>query len=319
MVKQVLLITEFCRKVQIPFKVFIFGQTINIENFDHYRPRPVVKKEEGEKKEQTHISNSLLGYGRDPDAVQEVLSSEMTTPEYRTMVGALLEQSFFNLGGTPTVNAMLNIEANINEFFLRHNVSIKKLFVITDGGAADGCPDMKSGYSRCFVSDPKTRKNYYIQLRGDHYEQTPVDVITKIYKDRYGIDTVFIALGHKKDVYKVVARRGYSNKKTGMAVSFGLIDEIDGAKLYHAHKKQNFLLMQTPLGVPVFFVKPTKAETEIEFTSVFRKGIWDPELRAYREKSVKEIAAEFAEGMASIKTSQTFLTILMQHVAVEME
>jgi hypothetical protein len=304
MVKQVLLITEFCRKVQIPFKVFIFGQSLQID-IDEQRPHPVNRDEP---KEQTDVSHPLLGYARDPDAVLEVLSSEQTTPEYRTMVGALLQQAFFRLGGTPTVNAMLNIEANVTEFFLRYNVSIKKLMIITDGGAGDGCSDLKHSGTRCFVSDPKTRKNYYIQGRREYYDQTPVDIIAKIFRDRYGMDTMFIALGHKKDVKRSVAKgRRYKWTETkGMAKSFGLLEDIEPEELYKAHTKHNFLLKETPLGLPVFFVKPTAAETEIR-------------MQFTESMTTKEIAAAFADGMASLKKSQTFLSILMKHIAVEIE
>lgn len=305
MVKQVLLITEFCKKVQIPFKVFIFGHQIEIRQFDQYRPRPVV---DDKNEIATH---PMLGWGRDHDSAQEVLSSEMTAPEYRTMVGALLDRAFFEFGGTPTTNAILNIEANINEFFLRHNVTIKKMFVITDGGASDGLGELKEYGTRVFVTDPKTRKSYYVQMREEYYHQTPVDIVVKIFKDRYGIDTTYLALGMKKDVQRIDKRRG----KIGMAKSFGLINAFEGEELKAAYRKNNFMLKHTPLGIPVFFVKPTKAETELDF----RGEVWDAESHRWRPPTTKEIAAEFAAGMSSLKTSQTFLSILMQHIAVEIE
>lgn len=333
MVKQVLLITEFCRKVQIPFKVYIFGADVHIKDFNLYRPHPIVVRGE------TDVSHPFLSYGRDGDTtVYEVLSSEMTAPEYRTMVGALLQRSFFSLGGTPTTNALLNIESDMIEFFHRHNVSIKKLFIITDGGAADTNEYLKSNYTRCFISDPKTRKNYYINHHTEHYDQTAVDMIAKIYKDRYGIDTVHIALGNEKDVWNVTRRHrgrrvskrhgytyvtdsGYTQvTKSGMACSFGFEETFDGRELYRAYKKQNFLLKTTPLGLSVFFVKPTEAETEIAFRGWGGSTmIWDEKTNTHRKMTVKEMAESFSNGLASMKTSQTFLTILMQHIAVEIE
>ena len=196
-IKQVIELTFFCKKVNIPFDVYSFSdamfETKRKQSFD-YRHNDFVC---------------------DPKVqLRNYLSSRMTTKEYNN---ALLNMCIFvnrfrggfnncsspredELCSTPLNGAILLSEHVIRDFKKRNNLESVHAVWLTDG---EGNPSDKKwdvekqistsyhgkGYPHVYLKDKKTKKDYLIYGNGvGRTETTPT--LFKIIKSRLGINVV---------------------------------------------------------------------------------------------------------------------------------
>ena len=131
-IEQLLNMTIFCQRVQIPFEVFAFS--------DHYSPMPV-----------SILDNSMYKHGDIKVATHlsllQLLSSTMKPKEMNDALGNLLalrdifdrKNKFsvslmhFNLGGTPLDGSLLCLPSIVNAFRKRNKLQIVNTIVLTDG------------------------------------------------------------------------------------------------------------------------------------------------------------------------------------------
>ena len=145
-IEQILILTAFCRKVNIPFVVYSFS------DYDHARRLDVTDSVfDGEK--------MIPAFGRKSGEMEfegvylrEYLNSTMKTGEYNRCVKnmILLANAYClnkpklpippseGLGMTPLIQSIFAIEPAISKFKMRNNLDIVNLIVVHDGDA-DSC------------------------------------------------------------------------------------------------------------------------------------------------------------------------------------
>lgn len=145
-IEQILILTAFCRKVNIPFSVYGFGDCDHIRRIDvtddvylKQRGIPAFSRKAGE----MDIEGVYL---------REYLNSNMKTGEYNRCVKNMIllanAYSFnkpkFNippsegLNMTPLIQSIFAIEPAISKFKIKNNLDIVNLIVVHDGDA-DSC------------------------------------------------------------------------------------------------------------------------------------------------------------------------------------
>lgn len=152
-IEQILVLTMFCRKVNIPFRVFGFtdcSETYNIDrNLDEYTKRDIKNHSFSKKVGELSFSNVQL---------REYLNSKMSNNEFtkslRNMI--LLKESYImsksynligrpsseNLSNTPLIQAIVAVGSVIENFKTTNNIDLASLIIVHDGDA-----DTSSYYS----------------------------------------------------------------------------------------------------------------------------------------------------------------------------
>jgi len=190
-VEQLIILTEFCQKVNIPFDVYAFSSkshpSLNVDEdvhqYDEHEDKSVMRPH----------GFSLIQY----------LSSDMKTNEYKQSVQNLYYlgeelQSYcgyvpseFGMGCTPLNESIICALQQVPAFQQKHGVQIVNTVFLTDGdghsmGASRGWGDDKS-----IIHDPKTRKDYEVVKE----ESTPeTNAYLRILKDRTGTNIIGIRL-----------------------------------------------------------------------------------------------------------------------------
>ena len=219
-IEQLLTLTTFCRKVNIPFDVYAFSTHYNHE-FEGERYTPVFG-------ELNFYENfSLLN----------ILSSSMKNATYRKFANDLLNfakchnspgsryyqysrkyhyaniRHEMNLGGTP-LNATIKVAPSIiNDFRKRTRTEIVNVTFITDGEDADTMYTVSPGSlperigqpmssEVSYIQDEDTKKNYKVDKGG----VTPV--LLKILKEKTGCNLIgFYILNKNKNVFQSAMKR----------------------------------------------------------------------------------------------------------------
>jgi len=201
-VEQLLILTEFCQKVNIPFDVYAFssknhpslnttddgGNCLN-HQYDEHDDKSVMRPH----------GFSLIQF----------LSSDMKTNEYKQAVQRLYHSgqelrgygsyvpSQFGMGCTPLNEAIMCALQQVPAFQAKHGVQIVNTVFLTDGdghsmGAYSGWGDDKS-----IVHDPRTRKDYEVANQS-HSAET--DVYLQILQERTGTNLIGIRLHDSKHI-----------------------------------------------------------------------------------------------------------------------
>jgi hypothetical protein len=154
-IEQILVLTMFCRKVNIPFVVYGFGNSDAARKYDYPdNPlAPTFQREEGN----FLFLNAYL---------REYLSSSMKTKDYNDSVKnlLLLKNSFENnlmyprsesLSSTPLIESMVALQPIVKQFKKNNNLDIVNLVLVNDGDA-----DEVEGFMGRSEDNTRTTKNY---------------------------------------------------------------------------------------------------------------------------------------------------------------
>jgi len=221
-VEQLITLTTFCRKVNVPFEVYAFS-TEYFEGFDEYgykkrMDRNVFKNKSGDISFEEQFT--LLN----------LFSSRMKNQEYRKMATDLLNYSVLvndyyarvrgnmnlalTLGGTP-LNATIYAASDIvNRFRKSHKAEIVDVVFLTDGDDSSSLytknEDIYSSirigaatrHSISYIQDKVTQKRYRVGDNG----VTPV--LLQILKDRTGCNLIgfYILPGNKRHFFDAMRR-----------------------------------------------------------------------------------------------------------------
>ena len=199
-VEQMLILTEFCNKVNIPFEVYAFSDRNDIlsddarKSFDEETNTHTHPQWNGEASNQLKPHDfSLINF----------ISSRMNKKEYKDAVSKLYIlasgrcyysslPSKFNLGCTPLNESVISAMDIVPAFQEATGVQIVNTVFLTDGqghGMGLSCYP-----SQGFVHDPVTRKDYRV---GENKE---TDLYLKILKERTGCNIIGIYLHNSKTV-----------------------------------------------------------------------------------------------------------------------
>ena len=205
-VEQLLILTEFCQKVNIPFDVYAFSSRnhpsmdyITDENGNQVDSGNRQYNEDGDKSVMRPHGFSLIQF----------LSSDMKSNEYKKAVQQLFHSghelsgygsgipSQFQLGCTPLNEAVMCAMTQVPAFQAKHGVQIVNTVFLSDGdGHSMGASSRWSGDDKTIIHDPKTRKDY--EVGGGHSGET--DAYLRILQERTGTNLIGIRLHGSKTI-----------------------------------------------------------------------------------------------------------------------
>ena len=140
--EQIMVLVSFCRKVNIPFVVYGFGDSIGVKSLDNHGP--VLKTELCFSKNINELDLSQV-------YLREMVNSNMRSSDFTEAMKcmALLMDSYSEshtryrrppsegLSNTPLNSALVAIRPIINIFKRKHNIDIVNLILIHDGDSDD--------------------------------------------------------------------------------------------------------------------------------------------------------------------------------------
>lgn len=212
--KQLVSTVLFCRKMNIPYRVFLFGCEIRYD-YDNYNYVPYGYKSSSFNKNINYKNYDIVS---DDNAfkIVEILNSEMNKKEYDTVmeyfatITSLSIGSYFSFGGTPLTEACHTIDYVIKEFKEQHNVEICNLLVITDGVnnlinnyRYNNHNDYVNGHL-VLVRDNQTKKLYKAESFDVGMLQTKLNAI----KDKHKCNVIGFFLGETYDINQIIYRYG---------------------------------------------------------------------------------------------------------------
>ena len=181
--EQVINLSMFCQKAQIPFQVFAF--TDGYSEYDYYSHPPLVE---------TNPNGFRLGYNF---KLLELFSSKMTNAEFNSMIALMLNRPWrfrdYGLNGTPLEDAMLYMATYLGKFKKDFQIEKMSLVTLTDGeggslqnsskNAVDGLAYINGERKRirAILRDDITRKEYSL---GD-CANTQMVALRSLISDRY--------------------------------------------------------------------------------------------------------------------------------------
>lgn len=276
MCKQVIILTEFFRRIGVSYRVFGYGaglyNEIDTNTYNEYATRPANQMT-------TNVCKTLL----------EFLNSDLSNAEHAAACVGMLNMMYFTLGDTPTVQALLQMEHLANEFFAANKVTKKKIINITDGQPSDSHENFRynayhSGRNSnrpIVLIDPVTKKNHVIR----RCAFSAADAIAAVYKDRYNIDTFNIGIGASSLLTSFIGRS---------------INDVE-TKFLNANK---FCEFKSETGNTVFIARPVDVTTEITADGVSAKS------------TVTVAARSFIKELKKSAISKNFMNILAKNLSV---
>ena len=135
-IEQILVLTMFCRKVNIPFVVYGFGDSQTARKFDFREQTP-----------QSGFAYEDGGLSLQPVFLREYLNSKMSGAEFNTCLRNMiaLRSSYAigrrnhpiteTLGNTPLIQAMVALEPITKQFRKVNNLDLVNLVIVHDGDA----------------------------------------------------------------------------------------------------------------------------------------------------------------------------------------
>ena len=204
-VEQLLILTEFCQKVNIPFDVYAFSSR-NHPSMDYITDENGKSVDSGNHQYNEALDKSVMqphGF-----SLIQFLSSDMKSNEYKQAVQRLFHCARelrgygsgvpheFQLGCTPLNEAIMCAITQVPAFQAKHGVQIVNTVFLTDGdGHSMGARDAWN-HDKSIVHDPKTRKDY--EVSGGHNGET--NAYLQILQDRTGTNLIGIRLHDSKNI-----------------------------------------------------------------------------------------------------------------------
>jgi hypothetical protein len=185
--RQVVLMVEFCKKVNIPFRVYGWSDMyLPSSDKDFRRPRTAF---------------GTVG-------ITEVLSSEMSSATLEKFLKwALSGQGMTPGGSTPIVSAFYHTVPLVRKFRHENSVDVVKMMFFTDGDGGTQLPDW--GASSWIDSETGTQYSKSEMLDSfygpDHdgyksewsaQQDQQMYFISRVLKDRYNVETVFMYMNY---------------------------------------------------------------------------------------------------------------------------
>ena len=214
---QLLILTEFCNKVNIPFEVHAFSSNQycpQLEGLDRWSDeyKDVIKSMEDERGEQFVKLNEETDITPHKVQLYNFLSSRMNTKQYKTATKnlwmlAYAEQSYsyphpscLGTGCTPLNEAILCALDMVPAFQQANQLQIVNTVFLTDGeGHGIGLVD-SWGENRTILRDHKTRKTYNQPTSQSNRRSVETDMLLNLLRERTGTSLIGIRLQTHKSM-----------------------------------------------------------------------------------------------------------------------
>lgn len=290
-VEQLLILTEFCNKMQIPFEVYAFtsrqinGAYINengnseLKELEWMTP---ADNASGCRQLRAH-SYSLINF----------LSSRMNIRQYKKAVRELYVcsnqrygtiPSAFSTGCTPLNEAIMCALQQVPAFQEQTGVQIVNTVFLTDGeGHSMGASSYRYNNEKTYIHDPSTRKDYV--LNNDHRDET--NVYLEILRNRTQCNIIGIRLHCAKNIANL---------------RYSYIEENDIEASQRSFKKNNYCVASKGKTAydEFFIVKADLNATEDIFAAIDD------------DASFAKIKNAFKKNAKSTKTSRVIATKMIE-------
>ncbi len=274
-ITQLITLTEFFRRIQVPYKVVCFGMNMSesLHKIDYYS---VYKQKSSIPSIVREFSNECL---------LEVMNNTQTTQQHNNAICGLFNTLGFSLGGTPTGYAMLASEHIASEFFKTTGATKKHFIVLTDGSPTD--ISYWGIHGKTFIMSDNITKKHVISKGNASY--TAINCIGKIFEYRHGITftTMSIVPGSLHE---------------GRTVNFTSTHITDKEKAYYRQNSYAKIVDQYTNN-DMYFVRPNDVETDVTDFNIDDK------------KTTSQIAKSIIKNMKNIKKSRSFLNAIAEKLS----
>jgi len=307
-VDQILVLTSFCKKVNIPFQVYGFTTGLNEINVN----------ECFKQQENTLQFNNF--------SLIEFINSKMSTKEYTQAVKNMcgLGKAYdgnryyipkvLSLGRTPLVESVITLQPVINEFRKVNNLSIVNMVIVHDGDADNVSNFETPGFSkhrifensehRYVFRDVENNLEFPIDKSGYNYSESVRKAIFEWFTRTTGTNIFgfFITGTSKCDISSSIFNL-YVDPKTGK------LDDVNKQyrqynEVAEKYKKEKWLLSKTP-GYESFFLIMGGKNLQIEneelevVGKVTTNKLYTALRKLNKNKKVNRVlATKFIEGIA---------------------
>jgi len=294
-VEQLLILTQFCKKLNIPFDVYSFSSRRYFDDMNDEGSYINAQYMETENDEVMKPHNFTLF---------QLLSSDMKKQEYKDAVNDLYyladkEGSYYGMGPraldmgcTPLNEAVVSAMQMIPTFQEKHDVQIVNAVFLSDGdGHSMGAyPAYGNSDSKTIIHDPKTRKDY--DVNGGQYSRSDSETsqYLTILKDRIGCNVIGIKLESGKRIDHI--RYRYLNDDT---------KQLEIAM--KNWRKHNFIAVDAN-GYDKLFIVQGNLKTETDLLD----GLAD-------DVSYVKLKNAFMKGANNSKTSRVIATQMVDIIA----
>ena len=248
-VEQLLVLVEFCRKVNIPYEVYAFSSQrynpVNDYRSDEHR---AFEENRGEQ----WNSTSEQDCRPHEFSLYNFLSSRMNKREFATALSNFWNLTMgcshyggntprcLQLGCTPLNEAVVCAMTQVPEFQAMHGIQIVNTVFLTDGEGHSMIGRYHYRGDKSFVTDKKTKKNYEINGRGE------TSALLNMLRDKTGSNLVGVRLHDAKNLRFLRYH----------------MEHEEYARLEKQYKKENFVTMESAYD-EYFIVKgDLKVETD---------------------------------------------------------
>lgn len=302
-IEQVINLSMFCRRADIPFQVFAFSDGCGPDGFSSYAAKVPTK----------FVENGI-GSGRKFNLI-ELLSHKMTSSEFNFVYQRLLCRPYnlvkkYRLNGTPLNQSLVFMIDYIGKF-IKQNQSEKTSFILLtdgDGSALSGYQSqLKNGRSwsttghvnkKCYLTDPITKKEY--DLSNDSIEQTAL--LLQVIKDRYNTTNIrfYIMPPYSRSVREYL--RQNTPKDAAISNYAQTAEIVDG--ILKQMRKNDCAVMTNVEGVDEMYLVSANAKIEDDIS-----------IKADSTMNSKQLAKNFTQVMSRNKTSRVLLDKFIGQVA----
>ena len=302
-VEQLLILTEFCNKANVPYEVYAFSSNRyypTLEGLDRWSDEYKEELKKIQSSSQYTIVNEDTDVKPHNFQLYNFLSSRMTSKEYKValqnfwgLAGACsqygsrsLFPSCLDLGCTPLNEAIISAFDIIPEFQRQNGIQIVNSVFLTDGDGHSMGIGNQWGYNKrnTYVRDHKTRRTYTV---GDG-NRPETDVLLEMLKDKTGCNTIGIRLEAKNHI------RNYRYYKG--------IDDSMMSELAKSWKKHNFITL--PSSYDKYFV--VQGQLKVEFDALEELD---------EDASIVKIKNAFLKGNTSKKSSRVIANQMVEIIA----
>lgn len=275
-IEQIVVITEFFRRIQVPYKVVGFGMGVNsyLRNWGNNKP----------------ITNPLPTVIRNihhEECLLEFMNNTQTTLEHNLAIVGLLGNKGFQLGSTPTGFAVCASEQYAMKFFKQCGTTSNHMVVLTDGEPTDlSTSSWENRGKTIIVTDNHTKKNF---ISTGNAQYAMINVIGKLFEHRHNIQVSTISLMNQ-----------LTENATSAFVSSRITDQMRSDWRTKGYCK----LIDTSTKAEILVAKPFSVDTNV--------GQIDTDIS---EKSAAFISRAMLKNLKTVKKSRNFLNALVEKLS----
>lgn len=291
-VRQLMSLTMFCKRVQIPFEVYLFRDNAKVA--DRF-----VRDD--------HTTEGFMNFSND-FVLRNVLSSRMNANElnraYLYLWAAARRNPYCErMHGTPLNEAIYVADEIVNNFRIKNKLQVVNTIFLTDGDSNWTRFKDNSQYSYPIVDgkrvkkvyvyqDPKTKKEYSLNSAGDTREVTTM--LLKVLKDRTGSNLVGFYL-YESSNFQSVQRKFFDATEMNEYMK-------NNSKLWN----EKFFVPVTTSGYDEYYIINPKS---------FRQSAVPEVLNVDSSMTKTKVAKEFLKFSEKKAINRLLLSRFMERVA----